>query len=394
MTSRLTAILDLPAMGKSVLITTLLAATTFFPVQTDAAPTNAGATRTSSTYNLVADYTGGAFFDAFDTFITNATVTDPTDGSINYVSMPEAISSKMVGVVYNSSSRSSSLSYVGVDLSGPKRNSVRLESKFTFGVNTLLVADIHHMPVGCGLWPAFWALGQGATWPAAGEIDVVEAVHNDDFNHVTLHTSPDCAVDYSPVLFQGNLSTTDCNAGNGADGCSVATRPFVPGTFLPSRAPYANTSSPPSSSTLATAGAAFNAQGGAVYALLWTSQAISIYIFAHSALPTDLAAGHPSPENWTTRPLVHFRPGTAADGGAECDFTRRFADMRLILNTEVCGSWAGADDVWESSGCKARTGQATCDAFVAQAAERDEAFDEAYWLIDGIKVFSVGTSGG
>nr|POE99335.1 putative endo-1,3(4)-beta-glucanase [Quercus suber] len=366
--------------------TLLLAASIIFPTSTLAAPTNTGTPKTDNIYSLVADYTGPAFFDAFDTFVTNATVSDPTSGAINYVSMPEAISSKMVGVVYNSSSRSSSVSYVGVDLSGPRRNSVRLESKSTFNVNTLVVADIQHMPVGCGLWPAFWALGQGATWPAAGEIDVLEAVHNDDFNHVTLHTSPGCAVDSSPALFQGNLSTTDCNAGSGSDGCSVATHPLISAGSRSSPAPYANTS------TLATAGPRFNAQGGAVYALLWTPQTISIYIFAHDALPADLAAGQtPAPETWTATPLVQFRPDSSApDGG--CDFTQRFTDMRMILNTEVCGSWAGADDVWESSGCKARTGQSTCEAFVAAAAQGG--FEEAYWLVGGIRVFSLGGGGG
>ena len=36
------------------------------------------------------------------------------------------------------------------------------------------------LPAGQGLWPAFWALGDGA-WPAAGEIDLMENLGNDPF---------------------------------------------------------------------------------------------------------------------------------------------------------------------------------------------------------------------
>ncbi len=32
------------------------------------------------------------------------------------------------------------------------------------------------LPVGAGLWPAFWMLGTGAKWPAGGEIDIMENI--------------------------------------------------------------------------------------------------------------------------------------------------------------------------------------------------------------------------
>ena len=41
--------------------------------------------------------------------------------------------------------------------SGPGRNSVRLQSNKAYG-NSLLVADIRHMPQGCGTWPALWSV--------------------------------------------------------------------------------------------------------------------------------------------------------------------------------------------------------------------------------------------
>lgn len=32
------------------------------------------------------------------------------------------------------------------------------------------------LPAGAGMWPAFWSLGEGANWPNAGEIDIMEFI--------------------------------------------------------------------------------------------------------------------------------------------------------------------------------------------------------------------------
>jgi len=46
------------------------------------------------------------------------------------------------------------------------------------------------IPMGQGLWPAFWGLGQNINqvgWPSCGEIDIMEHVNNNDYINGTLH---------------------------------------------------------------------------------------------------------------------------------------------------------------------------------------------------------------
>jgi beta-glucanase (GH16 family) len=46
------------------------------------------------------------------------------------------------------------------------------------------------LPVGQGIWPAFWMLGQSIHeigWPKCGEIDIMEHINNETIAHGTLH---------------------------------------------------------------------------------------------------------------------------------------------------------------------------------------------------------------
>lgn len=82
--------------------------------------------------------------------------------------------------------RSARIQTLRADFAPPVGGSMKVEARI-------------ELPIGrAGYWPAFWMLGEPfrarpETWPAPGEIDVMENVNNSDVVHGTLHcdTRPD-----------------------------------------------------------------------------------------------------------------------------------------------------------------------------------------------------------
>ncbi|KAF2169634.1 glycoside hydrolase family 16 protein [Zasmidium cellare ATCC 36951] len=317
------------------------------------------ATGSNTTYKLIADYSGANFFDHF-TFFTDA---DPTNGHVKYQSRDFAASNNLIGHVFNATSNATS-AYIGVDHTNKAptgRNSVRLISKDTFNAGSLAVIDTNHIPVADGAWPAIWLLGSQGTWPASGESDILEYVHETRYNAMTLHTAPGCAIRNASESFQGELKNADCNAGNAATGCSIAA--------------YGQNRIGNSQTRVATAGFAFNKQNGGVYVHNWQPDGITVWMFPHGGLPKDLVAGSPNPSSWTQKPL--------AKSQGECDFTSAFTEMALIINIDFCGDWAGK--TWAVDGAAQRTGVETCNEYVAN---HPQAFREAYFDIAGVRFYS------
>src|SRR5690242_7334390 len=96
----------------------------------------------------------------------------------------------------------------------------------------------------------------GPNWPNQGEIDIYEGVHLNTYNQATLHSSPGCVPSVGPGGETGRrVSNADCGAGGGFNGCGVeSTHPTSYGT-------------------------AFNANGGGMYATLWTNAGIKVWYF-------------------------------------------------------------------------------------------------------------------
>lgn len=323
-------------------------------------------------YQLVEQHKGLNFYDGFD-FFTDA---DPTHGNVQYQSRSDAISKQLIGVV--PSNKTDFPIYMGVDHTSitANRPAVRLTSKKSFN-HALVLIDVQHMPSGCGVWPAIWMTGPD--WPNSGEIDIAEQVNGNPYNTATLHTSANCAITDSNIngghsdAFSGTLATTDCdvNSPNQAKnaGCGI-------------RAPENDTYTIGNESHVhSTAGSAFNAQSGGVYAALWTSAGVSIYFFPREYIPSDIHALRPDPSSWTSKPQAVF-------SGNGCDFDSHLKDLQLVVNTDFCGDWAG--NTWEADGCAAKTGVSTCAEYVEK---NPKAFASAYWLFNSITVFSNETAG-
>ncbi|EME39912.1 glycoside hydrolase family 16 protein [Dothistroma septosporum NZE10] len=325
----------------------------------------ARAASNSSAYSLIADYSGSDFFNHF----TPYTAPDPTHGFVVYQDLKSAAEQNLVGYIFDAATNKTS-AYMGVDYTTKAptagRNSVRLTGKDKLNAGSMAVIDLNHIPVATGLWPAIWMLGtppDGQTWPVAGESDILEYVHEDIDNSMTLHSAPGCTVDNATTLFQGALGNSNCNAGDktpGTTGCSI-------------KAVEQNTIG---AKQYATAGPAFNKAAGGVYVHDWQSDGITVWLFPHADVPVDLTAGTPNPSSWNQKPLAKF-------SGSGCDYTKAFHDMSLIINLDFCGDWAG--QVWVSSGAAAKTGVATCNEYVANNAD---AFKDSYFDIASVKFYS------
>eukprot|EP00043_Microstomoeca_roanoka_P001225 m.31634 g.31634 ORF g.31634 m.31634 type:complete len:345 (+) comp10701_c0_seq2:165-1199(+) len=314
------------------------------PLQTSWTKTEA----TTKPFRLVDDYEGSNFFPAFDF----EAIADPTHGFVDYVSENEANKSGLIRV-------DGAHVYIGSDhtsiASSPGRKSVRLQSKKSYNEG-LFVIDLTHMPVGCGCWPAFWLVGP--KWPAGGEIDIIECVHNQSIVQTTLHTTDGCDMKHESLPFSGNWgkgtqgnNATNCfiNAPNqyGNQGCSILGKHDSMGN-------------------------PFNAHGGGVFATLWDpSVGIQVWYFPRDAIPSDLVKNQPAPSQWG-------EPYAAFQLGADCNHSH-FSNMNIIFDLTFCGDWAGSVFAADCPGLGS-----SCNDFVAK---NPSAFTEAYWDVNYVKVY-------
>lgn len=130
--------------------------------------------------------------------------------------------------------------------------------------------------------------------------DIIEGVHNDEVNQLTLHTKDSgCKLDSKPDITGKPVpANTDCNAhNNGNTGCS-----------------WAETAS-------ASYGEKFTAAGGGVLATLFSEDAISIWFWSHggTTLPDNIAKGAPDMSTWG-KPSATWTK-------AACDIPKYFQDQ-------------------------------------------------------------------
>ncbi|KAG6918972.1 hypothetical protein DXG01_010211 [Tephrocybe rancida] len=162
------------------------------------------------------------------------------------------------------------------------------------------------MPHGCSVWPAYWSVGPN--WPASGEIDIIEGVHEQNTNHYTLHTSSGCTLSTGKELITSEVLGKKCfSSPNSNSGCGFQ------------------------DTDTRTYGHPFNELAGGVFAHLWDSGGIRVWHFARGEIPDDISAKKPDPSLWA--------PPVAVWSASACDINSHFHDHSLILDTTLCGDF-------------------------------------------------------
>jgi hypothetical protein len=261
---------------------------------------------------------GTGFFDNFDYF----TGYDPTAGFVHYVPADTANS-----VQYNLTYASSTSAVLRVDTTvdadtvpnaSTGRFSVRISSKKQYS-SGLFIFDIKHTPIGCATWPALW-LADETNWPLNGEIDVMEAVNvvSSADNQMTLHTSKGCSMGVKRKETGKSLSTNCLNSTNDNAGCGVSAGD---GSF----------------------GEHYNSVGGGAIALELREAGIRMWQWVRASIPSDVTSGSPDPSTWNE--------ATADFPSTDCNIGNHFRNQSIIADIDLCGSWAGAADIFGAS-CK------------------------------------------
>ncbi|KDN46851.1 hypothetical protein RSAG8_03928, partial [Rhizoctonia solani AG-8 WAC10335] len=305
----------------------------------------------AATYKIAQNHSGANFFDGW---VFTEGVDATTVGNVLYQSQAAALQQKLAYV------DGSGHAIIKVDNTTEGqgdtygRASIKINSTATFGKGSLVILDANHLPYGCSVWPAYWSQGSPADeWPKYGEIDIIENVNMATVNQMALHTTQGCTL-ASGTQVTGKIVSNDCfNGTNGNQGCIVQ------------------------GATDATYGAGFANAGGGVYALEWSSEGngIRAWFFQRSSIPNDMASASPNPSNWGTP--------TAAWPESSCNSSQFFGAQTIILDITLCGNFAGA----------AATFQATCSGVCTDLIKTPSNYNNAYFDINYLRVFSDGTSG-
>ncbi|KAI9777736.1 MAG: hypothetical protein M1816_004599 [Peltula sp. TS41687] len=303
--------------------------------------------RELSGYQLRDDYNADNFFENFD-FFTEPDQLMVSSGMGYGGEDKNSIVLMQYRYVNESATREAQLIsnsngkiYIGADyqnVAPTGRASVRVSSKKSYE-RVMVIADIEHMPHGCGTWPALWTLGPN--WPNGSELVLIQGVNEQAINKPAFHVGVDCRITGAGQT--GNLTTSNCNVYGPNQPTFVGC-----GADDPQECSY---------------GRGFNEAGGGVYAMDWTSNAVRVWFFSRSRIPSDISLRDPKPETWGD-PVLNVQGG--------CNLDSVLRDQKLLFGTTFCGDWAGS--VWSSSSCAASTNQ-TCPDYVAN---NPSVFEEAY----------------
>ena len=303
-------------------------------------------------WSIDRDYNFADDSSARTTLINDVTfgLQDYNNGNVKYVNKPELISQADGKLTMNVGDVIST----GCIKSGTNQciESLKVVFKESLLPNKLIAFRAEEIPTENGAWPAFWLAPATGSWGiTAGEIDLYESVNGLDIGvHSTMHSPPGCYMS-AAVSGKSSQSQTNCNAGNPLpyEGCGITN--------------YDKRSS--KSGTFVLDWQADLASGiGHIKTYWWAYDDLSVYETG------GVFSSQPDIDLWDAALYGDFEMGDS------CSLDH-YSSMNLVLNTQVCGEWAGATYL--------PGGQSACQAAVATMNK-----DDLKWVFDDIRIWTDG----
>ncbi|KAF8999294.1 hypothetical protein BDQ17DRAFT_1246751 [Cyathus striatus] len=315
-------------------------------------------TSLAASYGLVKDYSGDNFFDGWDFFNGYDST---TSGDEMYVGPQAAAEAANLAFIDPQTKHA----FLKVDNTTnvpdqQKRNSVKITTTASYDVGSVWVADLFHVPYGCGLWPAMWSWAPqvGLNWPEGGEIDTFEAVNQVSFNQMGLHTNAGCTAP-KPNPNQNSASivnTTDCHGDQG-QGC------IVTDAGHPSDGP------------------GFNDNGGGVFVTEYAATGISIWYIPRANVPQSISSNSTTIDTSTLgTPTGNWPASSCGSNG----FSGFFLPQSIVFHIVLCGTFGKA------------TYNQTCtpgDCYSTSVVGDGSNLSEGYFEIGSVRVFSSNVTG-
>ncbi|KAJ8076790.1 hypothetical protein AAF712_000405 [Marasmius tenuissimus] len=303
----------------------------------------------ATSYSLVRDYSGATFFNGWKFY---GAADNLTNGDANFVSQSQASSLQLAYVDPNTQRAIIKVDNTSVVAFNEKRNTVRISTEDLYPVGSVWVADMHHVPFGCSVWPAWWSQAPG--WPTGGEIDTFEGVNMVTQNQISLHTTTGCN-QVNPVQSSTQISSTNCsNLANQNQGCI---------TMDPDPKSY---------------GQGFADADGGVFVTEMAKSGVSIWFFSRANVPSSLSTNASTVDTSTLgTPLANYPTGG-------CNIDQFFSPQSLILDITLCGDFARPTFNQTCSSLAKRDNSCYLDVVLGPPSGYDTAFfDIAYVRVYG-----------
>ncbi|KAA1473066.1 hypothetical protein DENSPDRAFT_839490 [Dentipellis sp. KUC8613] len=308
----------------------------------------------TSSYDIVRDYSGQTFFDRWDFY---GNWDNLTLGDVWWQDKNTATQQRLAYVDDNGRAvmRVDNSSNVPFN---EKRNSIRITSQDTYGVGSLWIIDLTHIPFGCSVWPAFWT--KGPLWPDNGEIDIIEAINVMNHNQYALHTTHGC---FSPAAANnsqtGSQGPTDCSLGSG---CVVSEN--KPNSF----------------------NEGFAQAGGGVFATQFDVSGIFMWYWSRADVPASIQQA----TSTSSIDISQWGTPSASFPGTGCNIPQFFTAQNLVFDITLCGVWAGVPSIYTPAcGHSGPTGLCYNDNVVGAGSPK---YDDAYFEINYVRAYTTGPS--